>query len=130
MSSTKRYKLLKDMAYVKAGAIYKWDGNGYTCCTPEYFIKGLVKYDSLGILPVENNPEWFELVEDERIEVQISGCDLAGWMTTIRPVNNSHKIPISKHHLIKEAIEKVLNGEYKTNTQNLSINQPDININY
>jgi hypothetical protein len=60
--SNKRYRLLKDMPYVKAGAIYELDvPDGTYCCdnaTAEF--KEGVKWDALGIGAVENNPEWFE----------------------------------------------------------------------
>ncbi len=57
------YILLKDLPYVKAGAVYKSDdGSDYITDDIQLFTVDL-KWDRLSKEAVENNHEWFEKIE-------------------------------------------------------------------
>src|SRR5687767_13592234 len=107
---SKKYKLLKDLPNAKAGAVYKITDSGtdYIC----YDLMGKRSWDvSYPREYIENNPEWFELIND-RIEVKdfffechnkYNGGDYVVVLNSI--------IPEDKKQLIKQAIERVLNGD-------------------
>lgn len=60
--TTKRYRLLKDLPYVKAFAIYERNEHGSYCCDSAEFLVDDIYHDTLANTVVENNPEWFEEV--------------------------------------------------------------------
>lgn len=72
MSSTpKRYRLLKDLPYVKAGAIYKLDSpeGTYVCDSSTAEFNEGTAWDGLGVNAVENAaPGWFELITETPTE--------------------------------------------------------------
>ena len=63
----RKFKLLKDLPYVKAGMLYEWSS------FEERYISGeipVMKNDYLQKEIVENNPEWFsEIVEPKPQEI-------------------------------------------------------------
>ncbi len=63
----KKYRLLKDLPYVKAGCIYEKCELGYHCDKGEFIPN--IKGDTLKDYSVENNPEWFELVTEPIEEI-------------------------------------------------------------
>lgn len=66
MNPQKKYRLLKDLPYSKAGDIYTNENND-----PEYYNRnGGMFRNRLHADYVENNPYWFEPVEDEKYGVQ------------------------------------------------------------
>lgn len=83
----KRYKLLRDLPYVKAGAIYVSDDGFYSCkeatqCTETG--------DRLREKIVENNPEWFsEIIEPKPQEI-IEGC-LTGIYNKVSSMHNGER---------------------------------------
>lgn len=61
METQKKYRLLKELPRVEAGEIFEAIGNG------EYKVKSN-GYKFISSL-VENNPEWFELIPENKMEV-------------------------------------------------------------
>lgn len=55
----KKYKLLKDLPYIKAGIIYEQDWNQYKSEKQDWIT------DYLNKNIIENNPEWFEEIKEE-----------------------------------------------------------------
>lgn len=72
MSTTpKTYRLLKDLPYVKAGAIYKLDSpeGTYVCDSSTAEFNEGTAWDGLGVNAVENAaPGWFELITETPTE--------------------------------------------------------------
>lgn len=54
----KKYKLLKDLPYIKAGIIYEQDWNQYKSEKQDWIT------DYLNKNIIENNPEWFEEIKE------------------------------------------------------------------
>jgi len=122
---TKKYRLLKDLPNVKAGAIVEWNST-------ETWVGGPYEGGRYGIFDmpndksqtvtwspydVENNPEWFEeITEPERITVKLERqqhCD-----PRIKPLEliviPSVGIAEWQMPLIKQAIEAILNDDAKS----------------
>ena len=125
----KRYRLLKDLPYVKAGAIYQLDeGDTYVCDTETAQFTDGTKWDGLGKCAVENAAEgWFELIPEqskmpkqERIEVEISSIKYPDGGTEYK-IKPNKLISEDKFPLIKEAIEQALNPTTDTNTEKIAI---------
>lgn len=106
----KKYKLIKDLPDAKAGTIfhnaetnlYRYTSNDEETC----FYIGF---------KVENNPEWWELIEEKPKKIEVS--DL-GKYDEIYPALgyfmfrvSNWEIPIHKFPAIKEAIEAILNDD-------------------
>jgi len=117
---SKRYRLLKDLPDVNEGAIAEWDAsaNAYKMEKTGAWVSPH-RYHWLSKGTVEQSPEWFELIND-RIEV-------LGFSFDKEPYNNKWGNVIKVHvpytfkyelesnkiklELIKQAIERVLNGD-------------------
>lgn len=120
---TKKYKLLQDMPYVRKGAIYEDDGDGYTCITPEFLVEGAAKHDLLGRNAVEKAlPGFWEEVKEERIQVvkfllvgKHTGTGNAGQMWYMFVTDRG--LPEEKLPSIKSAIEDVLNDQVFNSTK-------------
>lgn len=111
----KRYRLLKDLPYVKAGAIYQLDeGDTYVCDTETAQFTDGTKWDGLGKCAVENAAEgWFELIpeqsmpkQEERIQVCVTAI---GDSDKELMVFGTRKFDLNKLTEIKDAIENALN---------------------
>lgn len=100
MEKEKIYILQKDLPYLRAGAEYRYNDGDYETKDEHLFTQGL-KWDRLGRLAVENNPEWFKLKE----EVKPTVADWVGsgyqMHFVIMRGNNlpDHEITISKERL-------------------------------
>ena len=62
----KKYKLLKDLPYIKAGIIYEQDWNQYKSEKQDWIT------DYLNKNIIENNPEWFEEIKEEPKQINFS----------------------------------------------------------
>lgn len=105
MEKTKRYRLLRDTPYGdKAGAIFYKNGEKY------YEINGNIgKGNSYEARYVENNPEWFELIEDRVGVISFNGpLRLDGGFSYGFSV--SQEIPVEKFTAVRKAIEDFLNA--------------------
>lgn len=99
--SNKRYKLLKDLPDCNAGNEVKYDDKA-----KEYYAETIGGSRIYFQEPtVELQPDWFEEVKPERIEVTID----KGTFGTALFIKCSNEIPEDKFSAIKKAIESVLN---------------------
>jgi hypothetical protein len=87
----KKYKLLKDLPDLKAGAVFEWDENNerYYCKVGDDFE---YKYQPIYL---ESNPDWFEEVKEEEIVFDTALCEFNG--------NRFHEVNIGPFNTPKEA---------------------------
>jgi hypothetical protein len=105
----KKYRLLKDLPYLKAGAIFVFDGYDTYKCDEEtaQFTDG-TKWDALGQFAVENAMDgWFEEIKEIKPLLIIVGTNGGqGWKDLFQFEAMPGKLPA-----IKQAIESILNNE-------------------
>lgn len=99
-----RYKLLKDLPDLNAGAIFQFEDQSHDECLDGYYWhrKGDRQWQYDNIKLVENNPRWFEEVK-ERIELQIISGGIYG--------KDSGGMTLSMNETELRLFEKALNGE-------------------
>ncbi len=121
MANEKKYRLMKDLPYVKAGAIYELDvpEGTYVCDqSTAQFTEG-TKWDGLGVDAVEKAAGgWFEQIFPPQektvdkfkvLEVFLSDDKFKSPKTHIIVTNQI--IPTEKQEQISKAIEDIMNGE-------------------
>ncbi len=105
MSKTKKYRLLKDTPSEKAGDIYEQRSDRYINISEHSNNSPVIESNSYFSWQVENNPEWFELIEDKIVVnafFHSSG--------TIQ-ISVSKKIDSKYLDEIKCAVEKIVNED-------------------
>lgn len=109
----KTYKLLVPLPDANAGSIAEWDEkhNSYRIEKSSWVVPHIHIWLTRG--QVENSPEWFQLVEPERIEV----TRICKTFENTPPLESKYcfyangKILYDKFHSIESAIEAIANGE-------------------
>lgn len=119
--TTKRYRLLKDLPYVKAFAIYERNEHGSYCCDSAEFLVDDIYHDTLANTVVENNPDWFEelLPVSEPVKERIKVTNFIGNEKYPNPIHKefiysfetSVIMPLDKRLKINNLLERYLNGE-------------------
>ncbi len=111
MSNTpKRYRLLKDLPDAKEGDVYYniVGSDLYKNERQDSDKSPVIEYNTYFKWQVEDNPEWFELIQQEEIKITING--IANKFPFYQFMA-SHPIPEEKLPLIKKAIEAALNDD-------------------
>lgn len=107
----RRYRLLRDLPDSKAGDVYILTNEPYHECA--YYKNGKLSDSYWMPKNVEDNPDWFELIEPERIKVRILPFEnyAEGKFLGYYVIEPTRAIPEEKLSLIKKAIENVLNDD-------------------
>lgn len=97
----KTYRLLKDLPYAKAWAIYT-DQNDWSYKTDDVIIDS-IQQDTLNDLVVEKTPEWFEEVKEDKVDSLILKIQDNFWNHTpkIENILREHIKDDWKEELIK-----------------------------
>jgi hypothetical protein len=87
-----RYKLLKDLPYVKAGAIYELDALGdYKTYDESLKTRPDFKRDTLSDWVVENNLSWFEPISESDDEIEELDIGNQRWLDSKSELLYQHK---------------------------------------
>lgn len=104
----KKYKLLKDLPYAKAWAIYE-EQTDWTYKTNDIVLSAL-KQDTLHELVLTKTPEWFEEVKENKVEEYINKIDWNKFSTLISTVR--HYIKDNGKEEVIDLLHKLVGQTY------------------
>ena len=94
----KKYKLLKDLPYIQAGAVFTYEDGEYVTYDKQLSNIPEFEKDIVAYWVVENNPEWFaELKQPEKQEIEIAEENVINYLDKAKKILKSNMANIYSH---------------------------------